>query len=119
MWLEARDDGTDDSDGEHPDIHQVGEPTRSPDDADDKDHSDEDECCRERNADGGSVRGSVRLRRFLRGGEIGPAPWMERLTLKNTLRYKANQRKPASIGLRNQLSRGERQPRRRAGSPRR
>jgi hypothetical protein len=52
MWLEAGDDGTDDSDGEHPDIHQVGEPARSPDDADGKDHPDEDECCRERNADG-------------------------------------------------------------------
>ena len=58
MWLEAGDDGTDDSDGEYPDIHQVGESARSPDDAGGKDHPDEDdECCRERNADGGSVRG--------------------------------------------------------------
>src|SRR5215213_2932317 len=56
MWLEARDDGTDDYDGEHPDIHQVGGVARSPDDANGKVHPDEDECCRERNADGGSVR---------------------------------------------------------------
>ena len=70
-WPEARDDGTDDSDGEHADIHQVGEVARMPDDANGKGHPDEDECCRERNADGSSVRGSVRLHRFLRGRGIG------------------------------------------------
>ena len=61
MWLEARDYGTDDSDGEHPDIHQVGGIAISPEDANSTDHPDEDECCRERNADGPFVRGIARL----------------------------------------------------------
>ena len=62
-WLKARDDGADDSDGEHPDIHQVGGVARLPDDPNGKDQPDEEECCRERNTDGGSVRGVARLPR--------------------------------------------------------
>ena len=64
MWLEARDDCTDGSDGEHPDIHQVGEVVWLPDDANGKVHPDEDECGRERKADGGFLRGIVRLPRL-------------------------------------------------------
>ncbi len=60
----ARDDGTDDSDGEHPDIHHVGEVVLRPDDADGKVHPDEEERCRERNADGGSVRDIACLPRY-------------------------------------------------------
>lgn len=59
MGLEARDDGTDDSDSEHPEIHQVGGIAVLPDDANAKTQPDEDECCRERNADGGSLRSTV------------------------------------------------------------
>ena len=47
MWLEARDDGTDESDGEHPAIHQVGVVACSPDDANGAIHPEEEECCRE------------------------------------------------------------------------
>lgn len=36
MWLEARDDGTDDPDGEHSAIHQVGGVPLIPDDANGK-----------------------------------------------------------------------------------
>ena len=64
MWLEARDDGTDDSDGEHPDIHQVGAIAVTPEDANGTDHPDQEEWCRERKADGGFVGGIVRLHRF-------------------------------------------------------
>ena len=63
MWPETRDDGTNDSDGEHPDIHQVDELVLSPDEPNGKVHPDEDECCHERNADGGSVRDIARLPR--------------------------------------------------------
>jgi hypothetical protein len=59
MGLEARDDGTDDSDSEHPQIHQVGGIAIRPDDANAKTQPDEHECGRERNADGGSVRSIV------------------------------------------------------------
>jgi hypothetical protein len=55
MWLESRDDGTDDADGENPAIHQVGVVVLRPDDADGRIYPDEDECCCERNANGGSV----------------------------------------------------------------
>jgi hypothetical protein len=50
MWLEARDVGTDDSHGEHPEGHHLGV-AFTPEDA----NGNEDECSRERNADGGSV----------------------------------------------------------------
>ena len=63
MWPEARDDGTDESDGKHPDIHQVGELVLIPDDANGSVYPDEDECCRKRNDDGGSVREIARLPR--------------------------------------------------------
>jgi hypothetical protein len=56
MWLEARDEGTDDADGKHSEIHQVGEFVLTADDPDGKVHPDEDECCRERNAGSSSVR---------------------------------------------------------------
>src|SRR5918997_4106405 len=64
VWSEARDDGTDDSDGEHPDKHQVGEVVLTPDYADGKVYPDEKERCRERNTDGGSVRDIARLPRY-------------------------------------------------------
>src|SRR5215210_2201227 len=64
VWPEARDDGTDDPDGEHPDIHQVGEVVLGPDDANGKVQPDEDQCCRERSADGGSVGDIARLLRY-------------------------------------------------------
>ena len=63
MWLEARDDGTDDSDGEHPDIHQVGAIAITPEDANGTDHPDEEEWRSERKADGGFVRGIACLHR--------------------------------------------------------
>src|ERR687889_771032 len=64
MWPEARDDGTDDSDGEHPGIHRVCGVVLGPDDANGKVYPDEEESCRERNADGGSVRDIARLPRY-------------------------------------------------------
>jgi hypothetical protein len=64
MWPEARDDGTDDPDGEHPDIHRVGVVVLRPNDANGTGQPDEEECCRERNADGGSVRDIARLARY-------------------------------------------------------
>jgi hypothetical protein len=45
------------SDGECPGKHQVGGVIFSPDDAIAQVHPSDGECCHERNADGGSVRG--------------------------------------------------------------
>ena len=56
MWLEARDEGTDNSDGEHPDVHQVGGVSLVSHNSNGKVHPDKEKCCRHRNADGGSVR---------------------------------------------------------------
>jgi hypothetical protein len=61
MGLQACDDSADDSDGEHPEIHQVGGITVLPDNANAKTKPDKDECRRERDADGESVRGVVRF----------------------------------------------------------
>jgi hypothetical protein len=61
--LEARDDGPDDTDGEHAAKHHVGVVALGPDDANRSIHPDENECSRERNADGGSVRGTACLPR--------------------------------------------------------
>ena len=61
MGLKARDEGADDSDGEHPEVHQVGGVALSADDANGTVHPYENECCRERKSDGGSVRGIARL----------------------------------------------------------
>ena len=58
-WLEARDDGTDDSDREHPGILSRAI-ALTPEDANGTDHPDEEEWCRERKADGGFVRGIAR-----------------------------------------------------------
>jgi hypothetical protein len=59
MWLATCDDGANDSDGEHPEIHQVeGVPLNS-DHANRTDEPDEDKCCRERKHSGESV--TVRL----------------------------------------------------------
>src|SRR5688572_16723783 len=55
MRSQARDEGTDDSDGEHAEIHQVGRIAVLPDDAHAKAQPDEDACRRERRADGESV----------------------------------------------------------------
>ena len=63
MWLEACDDATDDSDGEHSAIHQVGAVAGSPYDANGTDYPEEEECCRERNAYGESVRSVVLVHR--------------------------------------------------------
>ena len=64
MWLEARDEGTDNSDGEHPDVHQVGEVSLVSDYANGKVYPDKEERCRDRNADGGSVRDMACLPRY-------------------------------------------------------
>jgi len=53
-----------DSDGEHPDIHQVGAFVRFSDDADGKVYPDEEERCRERNAASESVRDITALPRY-------------------------------------------------------
>ena len=55
MWLQARDDGTGYPDGEHPGVHQVGGVAFTSENVYGRDQPDEDERCRERNADGGSV----------------------------------------------------------------
>ena len=57
MWLEARHNGTDDSDGEHPDIHQVDGVFLISDDANSTVHPEKDECGGERKTYGGSVHG--------------------------------------------------------------
>ncbi len=64
MWPEARDDGTDDSDGEHPEIHQVGGFVLTPDEPNGKVHPDEEKRCRKRNADRNSVRDTAHLPRY-------------------------------------------------------
>ncbi len=61
MWLETCDDGADDSDGEHPEIHQVERVTFNSDHTNGTDQPDENECCRERKNRGESV--IVRLHR--------------------------------------------------------
>src|ERR687898_485660 len=71
MWPEARDDGADDPDGEHPDIHRVGEVVLRPDDPNGDVYPDEDECRRERNADCGPVRDFARLPRYQHIRETG------------------------------------------------
>src|SRR5215213_1185725 len=71
VWPEARDDGTDDPDAEHPDIYQVGSVVLIPDDANGTGHPDEHDRCRERNADGGSVRDIARLPRYQHIRETG------------------------------------------------
>src|SRR5687768_2289951 len=56
--LEARADRTDESDGEHPDIQQVGRVVvLDPDEAGGSVEPDDQECSRERSADSESVRG--------------------------------------------------------------
>ena len=59
MRLEARVDGTDDSNSEHPEIHQVGGIAVLPNNANAKAQPDKDKCCRKRNADGRSVRDTI------------------------------------------------------------
>ena len=48
MGLKSRDEGTDESDGEHPDIHRVGGIALVSDDADRKVYPDQQERSRER-----------------------------------------------------------------------
>jgi hypothetical protein len=48
MRLKSRDEGTGDSDGEHPDIHRIGGIALVSDDADRKVYPDQQERCRER-----------------------------------------------------------------------
>ena len=54
-WPKAGDHGTDDSDGEHPGVHQVEGVALGPDEANGTDHPEQEDCCRECSADGESV----------------------------------------------------------------
>ena len=56
MRLEAHDDGTDASDSEQPIIHHVGVVIDGPNDANGTVSPEEEECCRERKTDGGSLQ---------------------------------------------------------------
>jgi hypothetical protein len=59
--LKPRETRAKDTDGEHPTIEQIGGVVLRPDEPNDQVHPDEEECCRHRNAHGGSVRAIASL----------------------------------------------------------
>jgi hypothetical protein len=73
---EARDEGADNPDSEHPEVHQVGRVAISPDNANAEAESDQDEGCRDRDTSGKSIHRVVHGSSLICGNVIQQYPFV-------------------------------------------